>query len=429
MQLRFSGILCGGAVTVALVVACGSSGGGGSSSGDVTTPEGGSGDDQPPPGSSSGQFGDAMPPADALADAPACAESMAMAKKATRPVDIVLVIDNSLTMKDKITTVENQISTNLVSIVDAAKIDYRVIVLSAHGTDTNTLAKVCIKMPLSGTSCSPIPAQPAETTRFFHHSMVVGSNDAWCAVLDGLTTADEFNLHPSGYASLLRTGAFKVFIVLTDDRVSASCDNKTFDDGSTALGGTGAADSFDTAIVNKYPALFGDKTNRNYIWHSIVGVTDFDPMNTTLAWPSSSAVTTTKCSSAFNPCTGYQALSVETGGLRYPVCGLDYSSIFSAIAASTITGAALDCVFEIPTPPAGMTLDLATVLPRFTPSSGPAVDFHQVASAGLCAPNKFYIEDNQIKLCPDTCSYVQSDSGGASIQILYGCDPASVETH
>ena len=44
------------------------------------------------------------------------------------------MIDNSLTMKDKIQAVEAQISTNLVSIVDGAKIDYRVIMLLASAT-------------------------------------------------------------------------------------------------------------------------------------------------------------------------------------------------------------------------------------------------------------------------------------------------------
>jgi hypothetical protein len=414
------------AAIVAIGVACGSSDGGGA--GGDANPEGGPGD--LPPGTPPGAFGDAAGQNDAPADAPACTQTKAQSKKITRPVDIILVIDNSLTMKDKITTVENQISTNLVSIVDAAKIDYRIILISAHGTDTVTQAKVCIKAPLSGTSCSPIPAQPAETARFFHHSMAVGSNDAFCAVLNGLDTTDEFNLHVGGYASLLRAPAFKVFIVLTDDRVSATCKNKSFDDASSIAGGAGAADTFDSALINPHPTLFGDKNNRNYIWHSIVGLTDFDTLDKTKPSPPSAPITTNKCTTAFNPGTGYQGLSIQTGGLRYPICGLDYSAIFAAIADSTITGAALACEFEIPSPPPGKTLDLSTVVPHFTPSGGgPAVDFRQVKDAASCLPNKFYIEDGKIKLCPDACTLVQSDSGGAQIDILYGCDPDQINAH
>jgi hypothetical protein len=417
------------AAVLAIAIACG---GGGSVSGlSDANPEGGPGGDVPP-GTPPGAFGDAAGQNDAPVDAPTCTQTKAEAKKATRPVDIIFVIDNSLTMKDKITTVETQISTNLVGIVDAAKIDYRVILLSAHGTDTVTQAKVCIKAPLSGTSCSPIPAQPVETARFFHHSIAVGSNDAFCAVLNGLDTTDEFGLHPTGYASLLRAPAFKVFIVLTDDRVSATCKNKSFDDGSSIAGGTGAGDAFDSALTLPNPALFGDKVNRNYIWHSIVGLTDFDALDTTKPSPPSAPITTTKCSTAFNPGTGYQGLSVETGGLRYPICGLDYSAIFAAIASSTITGAALACEFEIPAPPPGKTLDLSTVVPHFTPSGGgPAVDFRQVKDLASCARNgkEFYIADGKIELCPDTCAFVQSDSGGAQLDILYGCDPDSVNAH
>lgn len=423
------GVTLAFAMGVALAVACGSSDKGG---GEGTSPEGGasSGDPNAPPPPPPGGFGDSgqldVAP---TGDANECAESSAAASKTTRPVDIILVIDNSLTMKDKITVVENQISTNLVNIVDAAKIDWRVIMLSAHGTDTATQAKVCIRAPLSGTNCSPIPAQPAETTRFFHHSLSVGSNDAWCIIQTGLTTTDQFGLHVGGYQSLLRAGAFKVFIVMTDDRVSATCNNKTYDDNSTGPGGTGSADSFDSTLTVQYPSLFGTKSERNYIQHAIVGVTDFDATNKMTPWPSSQPISTTKCTTAFNPGTGYQGLADETGGLRYPICNLDYSSIFSAIANSTIVGAALDCQYQIPTPPPGETLDLSTVVPQFTPSGGaPAVNFQQVANDTLCAPNKFYIDSGTIKLCPDTCNTVQSDTGGATMKILYGCDPSTLPT-
>jgi hypothetical protein len=433
-MIRPLGRLCALALVVggvaAAAAACGSSKGG-----DATpqTPPGTPPPDEPGgPPPPSGGFGDAgqLDVSTDTGDA-ACAESEATAKKANRPVDIILIIDNSSSMGDEIATIENQISTNLTSIIEAAKIDYRVIAVTGygvHGPPSSSEQRMCIRSPLSGSTCSPVPALPSETTKFFHHSILVGSNDLWCAAIDGLTQADEFGLHPNGYLPLLRPGSFKVYIGVTDDRVSATCAHTgKIDDLSSAAGGISAADTLDSAFLNQHPTLYGIKTDRLYTWHSIVGVTDFNPANTAAPWPPSAAITTNKCGTAFDTGTGYQALSITTGGLRYPSCASDYSAVFNAIASSSISGAALDCDFEIPPPPAGQTLDLATVVPQFTPSDGsPPTNFQQVTSSAACASDKFYIADGKIHLCPDTCTKVQSDTGGAQIKILYGCDPTQL---
>ena len=46
----------------------------------------------------------------------------------------------------------------------------------------------------------------------------------------------------------------------------------------------------------------------------------------------------------------------------------------------------------------------------------------QVANAAACAPDKFYIENNTVKLCPQTCDKVQTDPT-AAIKVLFGCKP------
>jgi hypothetical protein len=104
-----------------------------------------------------------------------CVAKEAEAVQGKRPVDIIIAIDNSVSMADEIAGVEDQINTNFAGIIEASGTDYRVIMLSNHGehhvpgapppADPLRLQRICIKAPLSGTSCSPIPTKPVETRR------------------------------------------------------------------------------------------------------------------------------------------------------------------------------------------------------------------------------------------------------------------------
>jgi hypothetical protein len=356
-----------------------------------------------------------------------CAAQEAAASLTKRPVDIIFVIDNSGSMSGEIAEVEKQVNDNFATIIEASKIDYRVVMVTHHGA--NSQQRVCIKAPLSGApSCSPPPAQPVETAKFFHHSVDVQSTDAWCRLDEFYAKTDTFGKHPTGWGSLLRPNAFKVFVVISDDRVNCSYNGKTYNDrasaGSTVADGTTAAATFDSTILALSPAQFGTAAKRNYMWHSIIALKEFDTADKTKAHPSTAPIVTDVCTpGAQQPATGHQAMSKLTGGLRYPTCGLDYTTIFKAMATGIIDGAKVACEFPVPPAPAGQTLDLTTVVPHYTPGTGAAaVDFGQVANAGACAANKFYIEKNTIKLCPATCDAVQADPK-AAIKVLFGCAP------
>jgi len=81
----------------------------------------------------------------------------------------------------------------------------------------------------------------------------------------------------------------------------------------------------------------------------------------------SDPVTASKCPTAANPGTGHQALSVLTGGLRFPICDTtSYDVVFQAIAQGVISGAKVACDFPVPPPPPGMTIDLKTVEVAYT---------------------------------------------------------------
>lgn len=355
-----------------------------------------------------------------------CAAQEAAASLTKRPVDIVFVIDNSGSMSDEIAETEKQINQNFANIIDASNIDYRVIMLSQHGK--NSSQRICVSAPLSGATCAPTPpAEPVETAKFFHHSKFISSYNALCRVVDSFAKTDDLNKHPTGYGALLRANASKVIVVITDDRVSTSqpegC-SKPYNDNNTVAGGDTASTQFENDLLALPGSPFGTAAKRNYTFHSIIALAPFDAADLKKAHPPTAPIILDKCQGgAQNPGTGYQSLSVKTGGLRYPTCGHDYTTIFQEIAKGVVEGAKVACDFPVPPAPEGQTLDLATVVPHYTPGAGGAgKDFGQVANVGACAADKFYIENNTIKLCPATCDAVQADPK-ASIKVLFGCAP------
>ncbi len=403
-----------------LLVSCseGDDGTSGFSSGGTSGSSGSSGTSS---GFQQGETPDAGPPV-------ACVAKEAEAIEGKRPIDIIFAIDNSDSMAAEIAEVEDQINTNFAGIIDASGIDYRVIMLSNHGKHVepvdpvDPLQRICVKAPLSGTSCSPIPAKPAETAKFIHHNVIINSQDAFCQILQTYSGPDRDGSHPQGWAPFLRANAFKVFAVITDDRVNTACNGFTFDDKfDDAVSGTTAANTFDSALFG-LSSQFGNASRRNYVWHSIVALAPFDAADPTKPHPASAPITTQMCTpGAVAPATGYQALSKLTGGLRYPTCGLDYTTIFQAMAKDVIDSSVLACDYAMPANPAGGTIDPNTAVVRYTSGTN-VTDFERIPDATTCAPNKFYIEGDRIKLCSDACLTVQGDPA-AQVKILFGCLP------
>jgi hypothetical protein len=375
-----------------------------------------------------------LPDSGPPADAEVCAQSEAVATIESKPVDIIFVIDNSGSMSEEIREVEYQINYNFASIIDSAvpPIDYRVIMLARFGAwSTN---RICVAEPLGGIPdadndghCDSIPSQPVNTAKFFHHSQSIASHDALCRLLASFTAPDEYGLQPNGYGEVLRPEAFKFIVVVTDDGVSCT----PYNDANLVAGGLTVAPAFDSDLLTLSPLHFGaSPEERNYSFWSIVSLAPYlataqkpygdpHPPDDTLA-----PIITGECTpSAVDPGTGYQALSIMTGGYRYPTCGLDYTDMFQLMAQGVILGARVACEFGIPEPPEGETLDLETVQVRYL-SDGQEVEvFNPAPSLADCSEteNQFYIEDDTIKLCPSACALVQADDK-AEIKILYGCE-------
>jgi hypothetical protein len=396
--------------TVASLASC--------SSDDESTPDAGA--------SSSGGTSSGFQSSGDLPDAnsPPCVAKEAEAIEGSRPIDIIFLIDNSDSMAEEIGEVEKQINQNFAGIIEASNTDYRVIMLSNHGAHDGTglLQRVCVSAPLSGSSCTPIPQKPVESARFFHHNIIVNSTDAFCRILQTFNAPDLDGSHPQGWSTLLRPNAFKVFAIISDDRVDASCNGLVFDDKTVdPVSGTTAASSFESALYALSPQ-FGNLNRRNYVWHSIVGVAPFDANDLTKPHPSDAPIVAEKCvPSSIAPGIGHQALSKLSGGLRYPTCGLNYTTIFQAMAKDVISKKLLACDYALPTSTEG-AIDPATAVVRYTASNGVVTDFEQAPNAGACGANKFYIEEGRIRLCPDSCLTVQNDVD-AKVKILFGCKP------
>lgn len=431
-DLRVFGVTALCALVGMTALACGSGGessfGDGSGNGFGDGSGDGSGGDQSAFAGQVGGSGGSDGTGGSVEEGEECASAEAAATLTKKPVDIVFVIDNSGSMGGEIEEVQNQVNQNFAQIIEASGLDYRVIMISRHGT--NPSESVCISAPLSGTDCSPVPAQPAQTAKFFHYNVEIGSHDAWCKLLDRYSKPDNtdgYTLHPNGWGELLRQEAFKTIVVISDDGVNCSWtpqggSSQSFNDSNQVVNGATAAADFDTALLTLSPAQFGTAQARNYVFHSIVALAPYDQNDLTLAYPATEPVTTSKCTpGAADPGTGHQSVSTLTGGLRYPTCGLNYSTIFQAMAQSVITGAKIGCEFDLPAPPPGKTLDLETTTVKYTNgTTGVSTNFGQVANAAACQSGKFYIEANTAKLCPDTCATVQADDK-ADVKVLFGC--------
>jgi hypothetical protein len=319
----------------------------------------------------------------------------------TRPADIVIAIDNSGSMTLEITSVENNINTNFASIIGASGLDYRVILVSKHGTASSDQS-VCIKSPLSGTSCSPVPAQPVQSTRFFHYSTEISSTNSLSELIRTYDVSDANNALPGGWKNALRAGSFKTFLEITDDKTDLT------------------ADQFEAQLFAKSATNFGSASNRLYVFHSIIGIIENTP--TSAAWQPADAIKNSKCASAAAPGPQYEELSKRTGGLRFPICQTSsYDAVFQAMANGVIAASTLSCQFKPPAPPTGQEYDRYYV--KYEPSNGDAALYLQSApNVGECSAGKFYMIGNDLVLCPASCDVLKADSG-AKVKVVYSCGP------
>jgi hypothetical protein len=168
------------------------------------------------------------------------------------------------------------------------------------------------------------------------------------------------------------------------------------------------------------PALWGTAGDYRFVYHGFVGLTPNTPASAPYA-PTDPLVTGS-CSGSFVNPRALQEMAIRTGGLRYPLCDAPgFDAVFRAIAEAAIERAAVSCALELPEPPMGMTLDLATLAVRYE-SGGASEVLLRAADAGACNDASFLLEADRVVLCPAACVRIEADPA-AVLTLLTGCDP------
>ncbi len=334
-----------------------------------------------------------------------CAQVSAEATLVKKPVDIIFVIDNSGSMTDEIRGVEKNINQNFTQIMNQSGVDYRVVMVTSHGSSAQQ--KICVDMPLSGHTCNPPPAVPVNNKRYFHYDYNIQSTDSFRKLIMTYNLADSHGLAPNGWAGYLRKDSVKMFLEITDDQ--SAMDEVTFEQMLLAL----------------KPALFGTMQKRNYIFHSIIGLTANNPA--IKPWGPKDPFQNGKCGiGAVNNGPQYQRLSMTTGGMRFPICEwANFDGVFKEIAKGVIEGTKVECNIQMPMAPMGQDIDPSTLVVEYTPSNGgPVEELMQVYAQADCTPDSFYVEVNggqkRIVLCADACKRVQIDPK-AKLRVVFDC--------
>jgi hypothetical protein len=335
-----------------------------------------------------------------------CAEAETKAELIQEPVDIIMAIDTSGSMQNEAQAVEDNVNNNFATILANSGVDYRVILIARHreGVRTETgpdSTAICISSPLGGGTCPS--ANPIFGERFFHFNEKIESETSFDIILSSYTAQDDSTPAALGYAQWLRPGAKKVFLEQTDANPLMSVD--AFLGALTAVGGQ----------------HFGTVAAPTFVFHSITGLAQKTPA--TDPYLPDEPIVTELCGDVSNAGETYQDLSKRTGGLRFPICEFaGFDVVFQRIAEDVITKTRVACDFDIPAPPAGKTLDLEKVAVNHTKGDGSGtVQYLQAATSAVCQPDAFYIENNHVYLCPDTCAIVQADTM-ALVNVVFACE-------
>jgi hypothetical protein len=347
-------------------------------------------------------------------------------------------------MAGEIEQIQARINDDLADILNVEEVDYRVIMVSRYGDVDESVGEsdhpICIHAPLGANDCSDPENQPLvqNAPRFFHYSADVRSREPWCDLLEGFETADELKLAgdddrpwsevaPVGWRQFLRENAFKHFIVISDDDSDCSRNGQAFDDRNEVAAGQRAAVDFDTALLALSPRQFGSNENRNYKWHSIVGLRDYsDPLE---PWPASEPIQTGTCGQGSEgPGTGFQALSILTEGLRYPSCNNEnFDAVFRALADTVLRGS-FTCEWAIPEVE-DFNADAVNV--QWTDSSAIAQVIVHVDGEDDCEDGGWYFDDpddpETVLACPSTCELFQGDAK-SRVDLLFGCATVTTAT-
>ncbi|MEZ4221067.1 MAG: hypothetical protein R3B13_09060 [Polyangiaceae bacterium] len=331
----------------------------------------------------------------------ACTGVSEIAKQLYEPADIIWAIDTSGSMLDEAAAVQSTINAFSQQIVQTG-IDVHVVMLA--GYPFLLLPGICVPGPLGSGMCPP-QGSDTKLPRFLHPANVF---------IDSTDGAKQLvQLFPV-YKQMLRPGALKYVVVVTDD------DSRNGQ--SSGSGGTG-----DPGPYDNNPDLF------------IKDFTALDPMFSnggTPTWSLSAVYSFTKCPNAAIDGIVWKDIVNKTGGVHGDICqctqaaacATAFQGIFNKLATKIIQGSKpLTCEWQIPPPPAGQTLDPSKVNVDFiNQDKGTKETLFHVNDVNACDPNLggWYFDNNQlpasVKACPASCNKITAVTQGR-IDVIFGC--------
>lgn len=320
----------------------------------------------------------------------ACASIAAMASVVQRPLDVIVVVDASPSFDRPRAAITSTLAPSLIRALEAASVDYRVIVLGG------------------------MIEAPAMNPRFSQMAESVGSTGLLPSMPGFLRRA----------LPMLRRDSLKALVDFTDDGHLPT--------GSVL--GTRAEFYAGMAATDLVP-YFGTMSERRYTVHAVAGLAPNTPSST--PWPPTAPTVTTTCTGfSANPAIEMQELSRETGGYRFPLCNFaEYSNLFAAIAAQTISNVRVPCDFGVPRLSDGRTPDIRYARVHLTESDGMTTTRAPVADMAACGEGFYLVRGaagdagadagasaDLVRLCPATCARVQADTN-ARVSFTFECPP------
>lgn len=361
---------------------------------------------------------------DARSDAPlvtpdsACGAVSEDAVTEPRPVDIIWLVDNSVSMAPAVAEVQAGLNA-FADGIGASKLDYKVILLSMRSATSpvtvngKTRYPVCVPPPLAGDdACGNGP-------RFVHASLDVLSIQTLEQILGtlgqtaGYAAGEDKGSEP--WAQELRPDATKTFVLVTDDNARlAAGDFETFPGGTNPFNGL----TLPPGILD--PSWGG--AFDGYLFSAIYGWgSDADPgakcTYPDLTQPPSSGWT-------------YSTLVKKTGGVRAKICDghAAWQPFFHEVSKAVLAASQVACEIAIPAPDGG-AIDPGKVNVQITGPNG-TTGLAKVASAAKCGPDGgWYYDDDaapkRVVLCPSSCKDAQATIGigkAGHVEVLFGCE-------
>lgn len=308
------------------------------------------------------------------------------------PLDFIFMVDVSGSMVEELPRIEDGIG-DLISTMLRDSRDAQVILL-ANATI------FCADPNGSGQSCAP---KPLATNDFLQYDALIASVNSLDVALYSMTRDDPHGLAPGGWGDRLRPDAFKVFVEITDD--DSSLPAHVFLSQLAALDAERGYGFYNAGA-------------ENFVFHSVVGV---EASN--LGLTPEDGLSQNACATAVNAGFTYQELSLQTGGLRFSVCGdPDYSKIFDVIADSEPVRT-ISCIYQ-PDVTDEEKVDWTRVGLQVETGSSRGRVLSPVTVDNSCGDGgEFLVQGDTVELCPDVCEALRADDSVDAVTTVVACEP------